>query len=109
MDMNVHCVPVKETPAPPTEEYNWKDLINGLVHDDYSEALRPALHKTTQTQTVPTTEFLLGKLVLQHCPEPALVINYVKHANISAELLQSLTLDKTLGQVSRNAQSRSNE
>lgn len=89
-------------------DYQWKDLIDDLLHKDYIDMHIPH-HKSTQTDTTDTTEFLLGKLVLEHCPHPELVINYVKHANTSAALLQSLTHDKTPGPPSRNVPSRSNE
>lgn len=61
------------------------------------------------TQTGDSVEFLLGELILRHCPQPYLVKNYVKHINTSPKLVQLLTKDIQQDSQSRNKQSRLDE
>lgn len=72
------------------------------------------LNKETQTEMeTETTEFLLGKLILETCPQKELVETYVKrnvkHVNTSSELLQSLAMGTRLARQTNSEQSHSDE
>lgn len=97
-------------------------ILEDLVHKDYLHTLKKqklisvkhqVLVKSTQTEGTESIEYLLGKLILKHCPQNEIIESYVKHnvkhINTSSKLLQLLTTDTLQAQLFQNAQSRSNE
>ena len=107
-------------------------ILEDLVHKDYVNSLKNSCRlpcssnrngwactcdndksNDKSTQTEDTIEYLLGKLILKHCPQEDIVESYVKrnvkHINTSSTLLQLLTKDTLRGQLCQNAPSRSDE
>lgn len=108
-------------------------ILEDLVHKDYVNSLNKFKQcrlpcpsnrkgwacacsnndKSTQTEDTETIEYLLGKLILKHCPQKDIVESYVKrnvtHINTSSKLLQLLTKDTLRGQLYQSVPSRSNE
>ena len=86
----------------------WKCVCTPMISKSTQTVFKPTSTET-ETSTETSTEFVLGELILRHCPQPHIVRNYVNHINTSPMLVQLLTQDTQHGVLLHSERFHSDE